>query len=113
MRDKLIELLKKKYDHYCDQCGVNKDTHYLENLADYLISHGVTFADVPDNNVGDKWIPVSERLPEKTGYYFVHHKGGFVSERYFYEEAPEMFVPYGNEPVTHWMLLPEPPKEDE
>jgi hypothetical protein len=39
MRDKLIPLVTK----YC--AGI---------LADYLISHGVTFADVPDNNVGDK-----------------------------------------------------------
>lgn len=41
-RERLIELLKVKYDHYCDQCGVNKQTDYIENLADYLISHGVT-----------------------------------------------------------------------
>ena len=53
MRDKLIELLKEKYDHYCDQCGVNKQSHYIENLADYLIANGVTFAE--DNNVGCKY----------------------------------------------------------
>lgn len=41
MRDRLIELLKKKYDHFCDQCGVNKDSHYIENLADYLLANGV------------------------------------------------------------------------
>ena len=40
-RERLIELLKKKYDHFCDQCGVNKDSHYTENLADYLIANGV------------------------------------------------------------------------
>ena len=80
-------------------------------ITERLVANGVTFAD--DNNVGTKWIPVSERLPEKEGYYFVHHKGGFVSERYFYEEAPEMFIPFSNEPVTHWMPLPEPPKEGE
>lgn len=63
MRDKLIEILQQKYDHYCDQCGVNKDTHYIENLADYLIAHGVTFA--TDNNVLTKRIPANERLPVK------------------------------------------------
>ena len=51
MRDRLIELLKKKYDHFCDQCGVNKDSHYTENLADYLIENGVI---VPPCKVGDK-----------------------------------------------------------
>lgn len=41
-RERLIELLKAKYDHYCDQCGVNKQTDYIENLADHLIANGVT-----------------------------------------------------------------------
>ena len=50
MRDRLIELLQKKYDHFCDQCGVNKDSHYTENLADYLIDNGVI---VPPCKVGD------------------------------------------------------------
>ena len=51
MRNRLIELLKKKYDHFCDQCGVNKDSHYTENLADYLLANGVI---VPPCKVGDK-----------------------------------------------------------
>lgn len=54
MRDRLIELLNKKYDHFCDQCGVNKDSHYTENLADYLLENGVI---VPPCKVGDKvWL---------------------------------------------------------
>ena len=40
-RERLIELLDKKYDHFCDQCGVNKDSCYTENLADYLLENGV------------------------------------------------------------------------
>lgn len=47
MRDRLIELLNKKYDHFCDQCGVNKDSHYVENLADYLLENGVIVAPMP------------------------------------------------------------------
>lgn len=50
MRDRLIELLNKKYDHFCDQCGVNKDSHYTENLADHLLDNGVI---VPPCKVGD------------------------------------------------------------
>ena len=82
MRDKLIEILQQKYDHYCDQCGVNKATHYIENLADYLIAHGVTFA--TDNNVPCKWIPVSERLPGKEGVYIVRSDTGSVYTNHFY-----------------------------
>ena len=111
MRDKLIELMSNVPS--CDSLGVEdcRKCKYREELdckrartADFLIANGVTL---------QQWIPVSERLPEKTGYYLVHHKGGFVAERYFYEEAPEQFVPFGNEPVTHWMPMPEPPKEGE
>jgi hypothetical protein len=41
MRERLVELLNKKYDHFCDQCGVNKDSHYTDSLADYLLENGV------------------------------------------------------------------------
>lgn len=56
MRDRLIELLNKKYDHFCDQCGVNKDSRYTENLADYLLKNGVI---VPPCKVGDTVYAVS------------------------------------------------------
>ena len=54
MRDRLIELLNTKYDHWCDQCGVNKDSHYTDSLADYLLANGVI---VPPCKAGDKvWL---------------------------------------------------------
>ena len=49
-RERLVELLDKKYDHFCDQCGVNKDSCYTENLADYLLASGVI---VPPCKVGN------------------------------------------------------------
>lgn len=30
-RERLVELLDKKYDHFCDQCGVSEDSCYTEN----------------------------------------------------------------------------------
>ena len=42
IKEKLIEILKTKYDHFCDQCSINKDSKYIENLASHLISNGVT-----------------------------------------------------------------------
>lgn len=76
-----------------------------------------------------KWIPVTERLPtptfarewylvalesgcvqtlafEKGGYSFEFEKDGF---------SDNLFQPGWHEtasPVTHWMPLPEPPKEE-
>ena len=120
MRDKLIELLEKKYDHYCDQCGVNKDTHYIENLADYLIANGVTV---------QQWIPVSERLPDtipnSAGTAYSDAVNALTSERKvitaiydgkdFIGDAE--FWEAEDEEITHWtpVLLPMPelPKEGE
>ena len=42
VKEKLIEILKTKYDHFCDQCSINKDSKYIENLASHLIANGVT-----------------------------------------------------------------------
>ena len=54
MKESLIEILQKKYDHFCDQCGINKDSHYIESLADYLLANSVI---VPPVKVGDTmWI---------------------------------------------------------
>ena len=85
--------------------------------------------DATDNNVGSKWIPVSERLPELFENCFV-----LVKMKYDWEEKYEYNVDAGyyvgeygyidcfntfndwNEGqeyihITHWMPLPEPPKE--
>ena len=80
-----------------------------------------------------KWISVDERLPEKAGKYLVYEMGfnkgkGYMSVCYFshcYKGAEEHLngkclwyvydSEYGdceNEGVTHWMPLPEAPKED-
>lgn len=66
MRDKLIELIKEARDigdRHCEEMSSCAKCHELGYdigkcgeivIADYLIAHGVTFSDVPDNNVGDK-----------------------------------------------------------
>ena len=79
---------------------------------------------IPAADVRPRWIPVSERLPEKAGHYivFVELKrngqklsawtqvtwfffGDFILEC---AEDEKSFVAA----VTHWMPLPEPPKEE-
>lgn len=80
-----------------------------------------------------RWIPVTERLPEKKGMYLVHEKafnkwGGYMNVVCFspcYDGVEEhlkgrkMWYDYDSEwgdfeirNVTHWMPLPEPPKEE-
>jgi hypothetical protein len=111
MRDKLIELINGMFD---GDCCID-----VADAADHLISHGVTFADVPDNNVG-KWIPVSERLPEEwDDVLVVSGEAGFIEVAVYLGDCGEKKIPWRvswnheflKYPVTHWMPLPEPPKE--
>jgi hypothetical protein len=71
-----------------------------------------------DNNVG-KWIPVTERLPEKDVRVLVWMKDneeGYTqmdTDRWSCTmEQGYHWVRWGKN-VTHWMPLPEPPKEVE
>ena len=106
VREKLIEILKTKYDHFCDQCGINKDSRYIENLASYLIANGVTV---------QEWISVDERLPEEKANCIVYYKHAFCDDENhvgicvcFYD-CNEFDMDFAHK-VTHWMPLPEPPK---
>ena len=85
-REKLIELLMEMSKKLQEQGGV---TWY--DFADHLISNGVTV---------QKWIPVSERLPEDDSHVLVARKNGDVDT--------DMHI------YTWWKVGPvEPPKECE
>lgn len=68
-----------------------------------------------------KWIPVTERLPEKDGKYLVARKEGTkhsISVRKFRKEVPCWYRGYcghwerRTNAITHWMPLPEPPETE-
>ena len=90
-RAKLIEILKTKYDHFCDQCGINKDSKYTENLASYLIANGVTV---------QEWISVNDRLPENGVHVLIccemRRYGGEIAGKYvcdgYYAEANKIIA---------------------
>ena len=54
-----------------------------------------------------QWIPVTERLPERNGYYLVTGRQGAVNKR-LYQDG----YWYGNWTVFAWMPLPEPWRGD-
>ena len=70
--------------------------------------------------VDEKWIPVTERLPEPKfarEWYLVSLRSGCVKTLAFEKggRTDNLFRPGWHEtasPVTHWMPLPEPPKEE-
>ena len=66
-----------------------------------------------------KWIPTSERLPEESRHYLIYVIGGefkewsmvtmaYYHKRFYYDNMEDNFAQ-----VTHWMPLPEPPKDGE
>ena len=118
VREKLVEILKqapfegKVLDEWWWEEKIAK-------IADYLVSHSVTVQD---------WIPVDDRVPDATGRYLAVKKriapdalGGnrtdIVILRFFEDSGFKMPIHIPNwineeinDEVTHWMLLPEPPK---
>ena len=58
-----------------------------------------------------KWISVKERLPERNKRILVAFKGGMVTTSMCINEASCFLFENDYGKVTHWMPLPEPPKE--
>lgn len=108
----------------------------VQKAADYLIAHGVTV--VTDNDVGGKWVSVSERMPEddKRNRFYDDGTLIFTTVLGYDKEGGIRFVnrinvkpcgidyidrlategwrwSYRAEAVTHWMPLPAAPKEVE
>ena len=54
-----------------------------------------------------EWVSVSERLPEKDGLYIIVGRSGTPHAAHYYTGKRGFSNPY----ATHWMPMPEPPKE--
>ena len=120
-REKLIELIYHS-GILCKTCGEDTDSYCAETIADHLIANGVTV---------QQWIPVSERFPEKSDRYLVLFDDGHCMDAE-YDQCMDDGCEFGfwhsyhhpvtlgfldsewiaYEGITHWMPLPEPPKED-
>ena len=99
--EKLVDLLW--------QC-VDIDTPFGE-IADFLIANGVRLERKQATSEENKqWIPVSERLPDwRDGKVLVSTKYGFsICERTVNGRWKGQHANW----ITHWMPLPEPPKEE-
>ena len=113
VREKLIEILRKPiFPHEL--------VDPTEAVADYLLDSGVTV---------QEWISVKDRLPDKTGRYLVlknriapdclgGNRTDIVILRFFVDKGfrmpthiPDWINEEINEEVTHWMPLPDTPKE--
>ena len=131
MYDELVKRLRNCSTQAapCKTCDMTEDG----SCSDTLMKQA---SDAIEELSKPRWIPVTERLPEKTGTYLAWMKWdlteadeepsaypvlydadaeGFGWWKSYYDEetlgwAGEDFVRY--EGITHWMPLPQPPKEE-
>ena len=125
VREKLVELLKSVLPNFRNNMAYWGEKPIYE-FADCLLANGVTV---------QEWISVKDRLPEKDGAYLVTTNSfgdrQSVKFRWFAKDAEmagaydlagqkNVWYLYDSEcgyisinSVTHWMPLPEPPKNEE
>ena len=125
VREKLVELI---FDSLCRH--IDKSCKLAENIADDLISNGVTVQEnveisdwllkqlknapitickeEPSIELVQEWIPVTERLPDwRDGKVLVFTKYGFsICERTVNNRWRGKHANW----ITHWAYLPQPPK---
>lgn len=110
--DELIKALREhsEYDYYSGY-SINPKKQLMIEAADAI-------EELTDRNVG-KWIPVTERLPGMGEVVLVYGKRGgiYTAEHNRNGRWPGSFWKLNSkshycEP-THWMPLPEPPKDGE
>jgi hypothetical protein len=96
-KGKLIEVLSKHIPYgYATLCLI----------ADELMTEGVTFA--TDNNVGDKWIWVKDRMPEGASTVLAVDLDGTIATAYYvgrWHGGGDL----DENAVIGWMPLPSPP----
>ena len=62
-----------------------------------------------------EWVSVKDRLPENGETVLVYRptmKIQYMTSYYWYRFCDGAIDIQGNDVITHWMPLPEPPKED-
>lgn len=105
---KLIEELDKKYIQI-PLVEENRDMFYHNSGYNCAIGNAIILAKKQPKV--DKWIPVSERLPEESGMYLITAQvlSKFEVQYVFYQKSLELFICNGI-PIA-WQPLPEPYKE--
>ena len=102
VRDKLVELLQDENNPVWKWFPNNMA---MMQLADYLISNGVTV---------QEWISVKDRLPEDMVDVLTCDAKGNIHIMWHHHEYQYPFNIGRNDirylPVTHWCYLPQPPK---
>jgi len=92
-------------------------TDLVKHLREHWGEYSNEAADaIEELQAAQEWIPVTERLPEYGGSYITAFSKGEVGHNLYMTFADGSGKWYQNSEdtgeVTHWMPLPEPPKEE-
>ena len=106
-REKLIAIIEEARREAVGTLG-SMNNGFAAWYADKLLAAGVAPV--------QGWIPVTERLPEYGERILTYDRYGHIRDRVLRKTGEtDLFTPDGLEAkkhITHWMPLPEEPKEE-
>ena len=118
-REKLVQLLMNIPQVNHAEAQIHGMQYVFECAADYLITNGVRLeTNQATSEENKRWIPVTERLPDEFSEYLCRVIRPIPGGKYV-RESRILWCDYDKSwnceglIVTHWMPLPEPPKEVE
>ena len=99
------DLIRRFRDYQIEWLTSHNDIEFCEEEEKLIIGFLKDTAEsfMRENQSAQQWIPCSERLPERNGYYLVTGRQGAVNKR-LYQDG----YWYGNWAIIAWMPLPEP-----
>lgn len=120
MYEELVNSLRTDHDKYfardMEAADAIKELLKAVNFHKY---NSEFWEDKYNTLADEKWIPVAERLPEHLTSVIVHRKDGGIFLWEYFNTSPtdecwmdDSMNVYSFYDVTHWMSLPQPPKED-
>ena len=115
VKEKLVELIKDGIRKGLRASGDDRLDYSFEDVADYLISNGVTV---------QEWISVDDKYPPYNRDVLVYRPNMAMKivvdtyDGYYGDDDDEWYEgwalygkdTHGNPAITHWSYLPQPPK---
>lgn len=116
MYDELVKRVRQVAEEVCEDYDVdpyNAEQRFLviEEAANAIEELSIFNASNTLNNDAMRWIPVTEWLPETYTWVLVSAENHKVAFDAFYDGDKWKDAVLNELIVTHWMPLPEPPKE--
>lgn len=123
-RKDAFEILQSRLDNISQMSYLDMDWHELDIMRNAIENAIDDIREVPAAGVQPtKWVSVEDRLPDKS-CECLGIVDGEVTEVSYSPKCKELICvwsmcdadgskPLPDDAVTHWMPLPEPPKEDD